>query len=270
MASLVHRPPSPDSAAEVRILGHRGARLAAPENTIPAFRAALTEGADGVELDVRATADAALVCLHDGGLGRTTNGSGPVRDQRLAVVRGLDAGACFARAGGYPFRGRGVRVPTLVEALDAVPPPALVDIEVKVRGEGPQGPQQVAERLAAVLDGRADHDRLLVSSFSRRVAAAAAQALPAVRVGLVSSGLVPLGRALRAAQAAGCSVLVAQAPAYFGPKARAAAARALADGVELAAWTVDDPVTVWRLAELGVHIVVSDQPGRLRRLLRGG
>src|ERR687886_814872 len=83
------------SKSRLRILGHRGARLAAPENTLPAFRAALAEGADGVELDVRQTADHVLVCLHDAGLGRTTDGRGPVRERTLAEVKALDAAASF-------------------------------------------------------------------------------------------------------------------------------------------------------------------------------
>src|SRR6266542_953186 len=81
-----------------RILGHRGARLLAPENTLPGFRAAISEGADGVELDVRRTADQVLVCLHDAGLGRTTNGRGPVREHTLAEVRRLDAGGSLQGA----------------------------------------------------------------------------------------------------------------------------------------------------------------------------
>ncbi len=271
----------------MRILGHRGARLVAPENTLEAFRAALAEGADGVELDVRQTADAVLVCFHDSGLGRTTDGRGPLRDRTMAELLALDAGSWFD--GGSPSRvagGRvprvagalvqqrptdprfcGLRVPTLAEVLDSLPATALVDVEVKVRGEGPQGPKEVAALVAGVLAGRADTGRVMVTSFSRRVAAAAAAELPGVRAGLVSPSFIPLGRALRAAQAADCSVLAAHAAAYFGPKARSTASRALDEGMLLAAWTVDEPETARRLADMGVAVLVSDQPGRLRLAL---
>lgn len=256
-----------------RILGHRGARLLAPENTLPGFRAAMADGADGVELDVRRTADQALVCLHDAGLGRTTNGRGPVREHTLAEIRRLDAGARHGPGGRNGHRravhpgGPWVGVPTLAEALDGLPPGALVDVEVKCRGEGPDGPAQVAELLAETLAGRPDRDRLLVSSFSRKLVAAAVPALGGIHVGLVSSALVPLGRALRAAELCGCSLLAAQAPAYFGPKAKLTASRAVDAGFQLLAWTVDDPETARRLADLGVELIVSDRPGELRRAL---
>lgn len=251
-----------------RILGHRGARLLAPENTLPGFRAAISEGADGVELDVRRTADQVLVCLHDAGLGRTTNGRGPVREHTLAEVRRLDAGGS-PRRNGHHGGQESIRVPTLTEALDSLPSNALVDVEVKCRGQGPDGPAQVADLLAATLEGRPDRDRVLVSSFSRKLVAAAVPALEGISVGLISSALVPLGRALRGAELCGCSVLAAQASAYFGPMAKLAAARAVDAGFQLLAWTVDDPETARRLADLGVGVIVSDRPGELRRALDG-
>src|SRR6266545_1909562 len=226
-----------------RILGHRGARLLAPENTLPGFRAAISEGADGVELDVRRTADQGLVRRHDAG------GS--------------------PRRNGHHGGQESIRVPTLTEALDSLPSSALVDVEVKCRGQGPDGPAQVADLLAATLEGRLDRDRVLVSSFSRKLVAAAVPALEGISVGLISSALVPLGRALRGAELCGCSVLAAQASAYFGPMAKLAAARAVDAGFQLLAWTVDDPETARRLAHLGVGVIVSDRPGELRRALDG-
>src|SRR6266498_3572956 len=141
--------------------------MVAPENTVPSFQAAIAEGAAGVELDIRQTADRALVCLHDAGLGRTTNGRGPVRQHTLAEIRRLDAGAWFTCNGGAPYRDRHVRVPTLEEALDALPRDALVDVEVKFRGVGDEdGHARVAGLIAEVLEGRPDRGRIVVSSFS--------------------------------------------------------------------------------------------------------
>src|ERR1700686_5360976 len=92
-------------AAQIVVVSHRGEHLAHPENTLPAFQAAIEAGADYFELDVRTTSDGRLVLMHDRTVDRTTNGKGPVREMTLDQIRGLDAGA-----GAIP--------PTLEEALN--------------------------------------------------------------------------------------------------------------------------------------------------------
>ncbi|WP_295629360.1 glycerophosphodiester phosphodiesterase [uncultured Corynebacterium sp.] len=76
----------------MQIIAHRGASGAHPEHTIGAYEAAVAEGADGVECDIRLTADGHLICMHDRTLGRTTDGSGPVGAKTLADIRRLNAG----------------------------------------------------------------------------------------------------------------------------------------------------------------------------------
>ena len=76
----------------MQIIAHRGASGAHPEHTIGAYEAAVAEGADGVECDIRLTADGHLICMHDRTLGRTTDGSGPVGAATLAQIRRLNAG----------------------------------------------------------------------------------------------------------------------------------------------------------------------------------
>jgi glycerophosphoryl diester phosphodiesterase len=247
----------------VLILGHRGSPLAAPENTVAGFRAALDEGADGVELDLRLTADGHLVCMHDTDLERTTDGDGAVGARTLAELRRLDAGARFALGDQRPFAGREVRIPTLEEALEAVPAPHMVDLEVKaIRGGA--APTELVGALAAALSTRPDRDRLFVSTFSRDLAALLVPAIDPVPVGLVTTTFTPIGWAARTAGAAGCRVVAANEGAYLWPGARAAAARAVAAGCTLAAWTVDEPGTMERLAALGVSVVISNRPGALR------
>jgi glycerophosphoryl diester phosphodiesterase len=94
------------------VSAHRGFASAAPENTLPALAAALASGADVAEIDVRLTADGALVVIHDAFLDRTTNGSGPVSVTNLANLQQLDAGSWFSREFAR------VGVPTLAEVLD--------------------------------------------------------------------------------------------------------------------------------------------------------
>ncbi len=94
------------------LVGHRGARAVAPENTLASFRRAWEEGADAVEMDVRLTADGAVVVIHDETVDRTTDGHGAVAEMTLAELRRLDAGRWFDPA--YA----GEHIPTLEEVLD--------------------------------------------------------------------------------------------------------------------------------------------------------
>jgi len=109
----------------IKVVGHRGSVKFAPENTIPAFEAAIRYGADLVEMDIRETKDGELVIMHDGKVDRTTNGSGKVADLTLAEIKNLDAGSWF----GSEFTG--VKVPTFKEVLKIIRGRALPDIDFK-------------------------------------------------------------------------------------------------------------------------------------------
>ncbi|EUJ36413.1 glycerophosphoryl diester phosphodiesterase [Listeria weihenstephanensis FSL R9-0317] len=73
------------------IFAHRGSSGAHPENTLPAFLAAVESGADGIELDVQLTKDGIPIVIHDDKVNRTTNGSGVVRELTLREIKKLDA-----------------------------------------------------------------------------------------------------------------------------------------------------------------------------------
>lgn len=75
------------------IVAHRGASTEAPEHTYAAYVAALSAGADGLECDVRLTADGHLVCVHDRRVDRTSNGTGLVSSLELARLEELDFGS---------------------------------------------------------------------------------------------------------------------------------------------------------------------------------
>ena len=75
------------------MVAHRGASAERPEHTMAAYELALTEGADGVECDVRLTRDGHLVCVHDRRVDRTSNGTGLVSEMTLAELLKLDYGS---------------------------------------------------------------------------------------------------------------------------------------------------------------------------------
>ena len=104
------------------VIGHRGNRARAPENTLESFRQALALGVDAVEFDLRVSKDGVLVVMHDPTLERTTDSSGPVSARTVSELQAIDAGAKFTNDGGrtFPYRGRGITVPTFDEVVETV------------------------------------------------------------------------------------------------------------------------------------------------------
>jgi glycerophosphoryl diester phosphodiesterase len=109
------------------ILGHRGARAIAPENTIASFRKAMECGADGVEFDVILSKDAVPVVIHDDTLERTTNGTGMVSNYTAMELAKLDATKLIP---GFTKEG----VPSLADSLASLPDGAITNIELKSAG----------------------------------------------------------------------------------------------------------------------------------------
>ena len=109
-----------------RIIGHRGAAKAAPENTLAGLREAKRQGAAWVEVDAKLTSDNQVILLHDDLLDRTTSGKGAAAQATLEQVRGLDAGAWFAP------NWAGIKVPTLEETIAEVLSLGLnINVEIK-------------------------------------------------------------------------------------------------------------------------------------------
>src|SRR5512143_223381 len=106
------------------VFAHRGASKMAPENTLPAFEAAVRSGADGVELDVQYSSDGQLVVIHDLTLEALTDGTGRVTAHTLRELRALDAGYHFSP------EFAGTRIPVLDEVLDLLRDRLLVNVEL--------------------------------------------------------------------------------------------------------------------------------------------
>jgi glycerophosphoryl diester phosphodiesterase len=138
------------------ILAHRGASATLTENTLAAFRRAMAEGADGVELDVQLCATGEVMVFHDESLARLAG-----RPERLASLP-------FAVLREVELRGGG-QIPTLDQALETCGATALVNVEIKYDGLRPAGCGALVTAVAAIV-ARADAARrVLVSSFSPTV-----------------------------------------------------------------------------------------------------
>ncbi len=158
----------------IRLCGHRGHNVAAPENTIAAFRAAHALGASSMEIDTVLTADRQIVVLHDLLVDRTTTGTGPAAKMTAAEIAALDAGSRFDPS----FAGE--RVPTLRETIALAHELDLVlEVEIKEKLD----PQGYIDALKAVLADAADRDRVMMISFDHAHLKAVKAAIPDLRTG---------------------------------------------------------------------------------------
>ena len=164
------------------IFAHRGACKVAPENTLPAFEAAVRLGADGVELDVQYSSDGGLVVFHNPTLDATTNGTGRVTAHTLDELRSLDAGSWF----GPEFAG--TRIPTLDEALDLLRGKALVNIELKVLYSLKSS---LGADVVALVRRHGMADQVVLSSFNPFALRGARQAGPEIECGLLLAPDLP-------------------------------------------------------------------------------
>ncbi len=106
------------------LFAHRGASAHAPENTLAAFELALAQGADGIELDVKLSADGHVVVIHDPTIDRTTGAHGRVKDLSLAELRGLNAGSF------YSANFSTEKIPMLEEVFEALGKKIFINVEL--------------------------------------------------------------------------------------------------------------------------------------------
>lgn len=125
------------------VIAHRGFSAQFPENTIPAFEAAVAAGADMIELDVTASRDGHPVVIHDDTLERTTTGTGFVEEYTLAELKRHDAGSWMGSA----FSG--AAIPSLSEVFDSFGGRILINVEIK---PGVSGGERRREFIQAVID----------------------------------------------------------------------------------------------------------------------
>jgi glycerophosphoryl diester phosphodiesterase len=224
------------------IIGHRGASARLPENTLEAFRGAIDDGADGVELDVRLSADHRPVVIHDPTLKRTAG----VRC-RVSELTARELGA--------------YGVPSLDETLELTGDAgAMVYVEVKGSGDG------LVPAVARTIARHACHDRAVVLSFNH----AALRRVRSIdeRIATAATVAPTLGRP-RPSRARIVEIVEragARSAALHVSLATPRRVAALRDrGLGVAVWTVNRPAIARALGRYGVDAVMTDVPARLVR-----
>ncbi len=246
MLSLA-RCPFPTVAGRPLVLGHRGASADAPENTLPAFREAMRQGADGVELDTMLCATGEPVVCHDEWLDRLAGVHLEVGRTSLSELRKLDVGSRF----GVAFAG--TCIPTLEEVLEAIPEGKVVNVELKCETVRDGG---LAARVAPLLGRHRARLRLLVSSFNPLSLARARVLANADATGM----LMESGQRLAAREAAARLMRTSAIHPEHVLCTRAAVERWHREGLKVAAWTVDAPEDVRRCRDAGVDALITNRP----------
>jgi glycerophosphoryl diester phosphodiesterase len=220
------------------ILGHRGSPKFAPENSLDSFRIALEQGADGVELDVQCTADGVLVAHHDGTLpsGETIGSLPYVELQPLAKRAGFE-------------------MPLLADVFKLLSGRGLLNIELKSAG--------YEEKAVELARGLLPAETYAFSSFCAPAVRECRRLAPSVPAFLIVGGMREAARDLTLVESLGASGIAFESDHAGDELVQLFRARRL----PVFAWTVNDSGQAMRLAKAGVTGLITDEPGKLVKLL---
>lgn len=247
------------------VIAHRGGAGLFPENTLYAFEQSAKLGVDVLELDIRSTKDGALVVLHDSMVNRTTDGSGQISEMTLDEAKCLNAGYRFSPDGGktFPFREKGITIPTLQEVFTALPDAAF-NIEMKQEG--------LVKPLCKLLRDQKMTEKVVVASFRQpsldefrrecnEVATSAGTSEVSQFLAMYKTGIgTSYSPAMQALQ-------VPENLAGFEVVSKEFLENARRLNLEVHVWTINETADMQRLLELGVQGIITDYPDRLLKLL---
>jgi len=235
----------------------------APENTIPAIRHGVEVGSQAIEIDLHASKDGELVVIHDPTLDRTTNGTGPVDQRTLSELQAFDAGCRFTADEGqtFPFQGKGVQIPTLDEAMEAIGDlPSILEVKSAAAGL----------LLADWLPGRPEFDRIIVGGFNAEEVGPAGDAArwrcayQTDLLGFVLWGKLGINRRLPQDLTA---AMVPVRKNGLRIVTRGFVRRMHEQDKGVFVWTVNRPDEMRQLLDIGVDGMISDYPAVLRRVV---
>lgn len=242
-----------------RVIAHRGDSKNYPENTLPAFLSAVRMGIDVIETDVHLSKDGVLVIWHDPTLERNTDGKGTIESHTYEELLKYDAGYTFTKDGGktFPFRGKGIRLCTLDEALKACPDERFnVDLKSKNLAI-------VDEFIRVIRDNKAER-RVVCASFHYKNLKEMRKKAPDIMTSITTAEVVPLVLRKKAhllpskfkrkiifqiPRKAGINIVT---PSFVKEMHKR--------GAVIMVWTINDEKSMRELFSMGVDSVMTDDP----------
>ncbi len=244
------------------VVAHRGDSINHPENTLEAFKSATEMGVDVIETDVHLSKDGHVVIWHDDTLERTTDGVGRIEDFTLEELKRVDAGYQFTLDGGqtFPFRGKGVHLATLSEAL-ATSPQMRFNVDLKSR-EG-----EIVEAFEKVVQEHNAEERVLCASFHLAHLKAMRQRNKKILTSLTTLEVLPL--LLRQKLGLLPKTLSTERTLVFQVPARQWGIQVItprfieafhARGAVIQVWTINEEAEMRSLLEMGIDSIMTDNP----------
>lgn len=237
---------------KTKVWAHRGASAYAPENTMEAFRLAVEQKADGVELDVQLSKDGRLVVLHDETIDRVSDGRGYVRDYTLEELKQFH----FSKT--HPEYTQ-ARIPGLAEVYELLRPTGMeINVEIKTGIFFYPG---IEEKLYELEKQMGMQGKIIYSSFNHYSVMKMKKLDPAARVGLLyGDGFCDVpGYAARL----GADALH---PALYNLQYEGFLSDCRKHDLRLHVWTVDDEAAMRRLIDGGIDAIITNRPDVARRI----
>ncbi len=229
------------------VYAHRGDRSRAADNTLEAYRLAVEAGTDGIELDVRRTADGVLIVSHDD------------------HVPGLDP---FAAIEFGALRAMAPQVPTLQEAMEAIPAHVFVNVEIKnfPYDAGYDTERTIVDETLDALSNYDDPGRILLSSFDVASVQRAGEVAPGFLSGQLLLQAFPLDAGMAVATQLGADALIPHL-SHVADDAMGHVAGIRDSGLAVVVWGVDTPEDVALVASADVNAVITDDPAMARSVI---
>jgi glycerophosphoryl diester phosphodiesterase len=253
-----------------QIIAHRGNRSVTPENTLPAFAAAIASGAKSIEIDIVRSREGTPVVIHDATLDGTTSGVGQVADHTVTEIQTLDAGSWFSPA----FAG--AQVPTFAQFAAFMSHHPQVEILLEFKGDW-----DIVQtgQVVDIIDAHDIREQTILQSFNQLTIEAHEQVAPDMRRGVLVISrealerLAPAQDHSSAQSLVGVDELIEQCTARdiytLNPfvedvfELPGVVDRAHDAGLKVQTWTANSPDQWARLVELGVDGIITDRPDAL-------
>ena len=237
------------------VFAHRGSSAYAPENTLAAFKLAIDQRADGIELDAKLTSDGHVVVMHDDRVDRTTNGSGAVKSLTLDQLKQLDAGSKL------PPLYKPEKIPTLAEVFEEISQQILINVEL-TNYSSPI--DDLPDRVAGLVKDYNLQERVLLSSFNIIALLRARNLLPKTPLGLLTfkglAGITIKSKLLH------FSPLFSINPSYTDVTSKLVNT-ARQQNFKVYTYTVNQPEDIRQVIDAGVDGFFTDDPVLGRKIL---